>query len=607
MFKFLRSQAKLFYWVIAATFILFLFLGGMTSRGCRPPGSNQYEAGVLGSVNGIKITSQEYDYTYRQLLAQMRQNAAGRELNPNQYATARETAWDMVVRNILVEQAIKEHDIKVTDQEVLDAFRNNPPPELLAAYRDQTTGQIDMNRYYADLQNPDNDWSGPEAYIRQMLPRQKLESIIASDVFVSDDEVREEFLRQTGRAVAEYIGVIYTNLDPVEPSDAEIQAWYDAHPDDYQSPPMGKCKIVRFEKKPSEADYAEVLEYLNAEVRPRIVGGEMSFEDAAVEYSEDSSAETGGDLGTFDRDRMVAPFTEAAFSLPVGEVSEPVRTKFGWHLIEVLERDVDAETGEVFQVHARHILLKVTPGIDTIETLRESAQGFRDRVNAATFVATAEAEALDLLDPQAFIEGRDIPGLPYTLAGAQWVLRAKPGEISPIQETNDFFYVILAEKKIPAGVRPLEEVKGQVRLAVQKDHNLATARDLLAPAVGEVQMGQSMAEVAAGSDKLSHAVTDTFGMNDNISDVGYGTDFNKLAIEGTVGQIIPEVETLRGLFALKPVWILPFDSAAFEARREGIRAALLNRKRGEALEAWLQERQDAAEIVDQRHALLQGV
>ena len=111
MFKLLRSRAKVFYWVIAITFILFLFLGGMTGRGCQPPGGNRYEAGVLGSVNGINITGQEYDYTYRQTLAQMRQGATSRELNPNQYASAKSMAWDYMVRNILIEEAIKEFDL----------------------------------------------------------------------------------------------------------------------------------------------------------------------------------------------------------------------------------------------------------------------------------------------------------------------------------------------------------------------------------------------------------------------------------------------------------------------------------------------------------------
>ncbi len=88
MFKFLRSQAKLFYWVIAGTFILFLFLGGMTGRGCQAPGSASIEPGVVGSVNGDKIMSQQFDYAVRQQLALMRQQTNNQDLNANQYATA---------------------------------------------------------------------------------------------------------------------------------------------------------------------------------------------------------------------------------------------------------------------------------------------------------------------------------------------------------------------------------------------------------------------------------------------------------------------------------------------------------------------------------------
>jgi peptidyl-prolyl cis-trans isomerase D len=605
MFKFLRSQAKIFYWVIAATFILFLFLGGMTGRGCQPPGSNQLEAGVLGTVNGVNITGQEYDYTYRQTLAQMRQGAAARELNPNQFAQARDMAWDYMIRNILVEQAIEEYGIKVTDEEVLDTFQNNPPAELLAGYRNET-GQVDMNRYYADLQNPDNDWSRAEAYVRSLLPRQKLEELIATDAVVTPAEVSAEYVRQTGRATAEYIGVLYADLETVEPTDLEIQSWYDDHTDDYQSPAKGQCKVVRFNRAASDADYDEVLQFMVEDIRPRLISQELSFAQAAMEYSEDSSAENGGDLGTFDRNRMVTEFTEAAFSLQMGEISEPVRTKFGWHIIQVLEQDVDATSGEVFQIHARHILLNVTPGVETVELLRDSAQDFRSRVDGSTFVSTAEAEAHELLEPVPFIEGRDIPGLPFTLAGSQWTLNAAAGEVSPVFETEDFLYVILAEENLPAGTRPVDEVKGQVRLALQKERNLTSARALLAPALGEIQMGKSPAEVVSGGT-LVHVVTDTFRVNDNVPNVGYGTSFNLSAIEGEVGVWIPEVETLRGLFALKPLWIKAIDVLDLTSRQDGIRAALLNQKKGEALEKWFQDRKAAAEIIDHRRGMGQSI
>jgi len=83
---------------------------------------------------------------------------------------------------------------------------------------------------------------------------------------------------------------------------------------------------------------AEALALAN-ELRSRILAGE-DFAALAAAYSDDTgSGANGGDLGWFGKGRMVAPFEEAAFSLPIGQVSEPVKTDFGYHLIEVLEKD----------------------------------------------------------------------------------------------------------------------------------------------------------------------------------------------------------------------------------------------------------------------------
>jgi len=600
MFKFLRSQAKVFYWVIAATFILFLFLGGMTGRGCQAPGSKQFEAGVIGTVNGAQISAQQYDYAVRQQRAQMRQQAQGRELNANQFAAADQQAWDSLIQASIFAEAIDEMGITVSDEEVLSVFENSPPPELLAQYRDEN-GNVDINRYYADLQNPEVDWSQQEAYIRAMLPWQKLTETVAAGAVVSDEEVREEYIRQTGKAVAEYIGVLYMDLEgEFEPTEDEINAWYMAHQDDYQAPEKASCLVVKFAKEPSVQDNQEVLDFL-LEIREEILSGTRTFEEAASEYSEDASTATGGgDLGTFDRSRMVAAFTEVAFNLPVGELSEPVKTKFGYHIIEVTDQSIDQETGEVYEITARHILAKVTPGPDTLDLLRDSADDFRSRVDGTTFASTAEAEAHDLMAPPEFVKGRDIPGLALSVAGSNWVFAASTGQVSRLYENRDNIYVVLAGEKTPAGLAPLEEVTSRVSLAVKKDHQLEAARAKLSPAVGEIQMGRTMAEVAAAGEFL-HAVTDTFTVNGNVQNVGYGTEFNKAAIDGTVGTLIPEVETLRGIFALTPLWIAPFDQADFELRRPGIQGALLSRAQNVAVEEWYTARLEEAEIVDLRY------
>ena len=605
MFKFLRSQAKVFYWVIAGSFVLFLGLGGMTSRGCNAPGTANIEPGVIGSVNGTKITSQQYDLAVRQQIAMLRQQGANQELNANQYAEANERAWDYLVRNALVEQAIADRKIKVSDAEILDVFQNNPPAEILNQFRTED-GNIDIDAYYAALQNSENDWTSAENYVRSMLPRQKLNDEIAASAFVSDQDVRKEYIRQTGRGVAEYMGVLFTDVGAdYEPAAADIQAWYEAHQDEYMGTAQAQGQVVRFAKTPSEADEADILALMN-EIREDILSGRKDFATAAAEFSDDeSSAVRGGDLGRFDRNRMVAPFTEAAFSLEVGELSEPVRTKFGYHLIEVTEQDRDKDSGEVYEVTARHILLKVTPGPGTLDMIREAADAFRDRVDGASFLMTAEAEAMDLIAADAVAENRDIPGLPLSLQGANWLFDAEKGEVSPVFENRDCYYVVLCEGHTPAAVRPLEEVRGQVTLAVRKEHNVEAAKAKLTPAVGEVQMGRSMAEVAEANG-LAHAVTDTFTANGNIDGVGYGTDFNMDVIMGTVGELIPEIETLRGVFAATPLWVKPVDQADFEQRMPGLRAALLQRAQGEVISAWFDERIADSEIVDHRHMLRQG-
>ena len=89
---------------------------------------------------------------------------------------------------------------------------------------------------------------------------------------------------------------------------------------------------------PAPRSEAEAIA-LATELRDRILAGEK-FEDIAAQYSNDTSnAQNGGDLGWFGRGAMVPTFEEAAFALPIGQISEPITTSFGVHLIEVLEKD----------------------------------------------------------------------------------------------------------------------------------------------------------------------------------------------------------------------------------------------------------------------------
>ncbi|MBI5229690.1 MAG: peptidyl-prolyl cis-trans isomerase [Candidatus Magasanikbacteria bacterium] len=92
------------------------------------------------------------------------------------------------------------------------------------------------------------------------------------------------------------------------------------------------------------------------EVLAKVKEGKEKFEDLAKQYSQDGSAAQGGDLGWFEAETMVKPFSDAAFALKPGETSDIVQSQFGFHIIKLLERE--EKKGKPARAHAAHILIR---------------------------------------------------------------------------------------------------------------------------------------------------------------------------------------------------------------------------------------------------------
>ena len=115
----------------------------------------------------------------------------------------------------------------------------------------------------------------------------------------------------------------------VDITEEEIQKYYEDNSQMFKSEETVSAKHI----------LVDTLEQMQ-EVKAEITNG-ISFEEAAQKYSKCPSASQGGSLGSFTRGRMVPEFEEAAFGLQVGEVSEPVKTQFGYHLIQVDEKNLE--------------------------------------------------------------------------------------------------------------------------------------------------------------------------------------------------------------------------------------------------------------------------
>ncbi|MEJ6981842.1 peptidylprolyl isomerase [Pedobacter sp. P351] len=272
--------------------------------------------------------------------------------------------------------------------------------KIVAIVGDNIILQSDIDREYADYiarGNPENQEL--KCYIVQQMLTQKLltQQAVIDSVTVTDDEITNEadrrmraLIQRAGgqerleqflnRSVIQYKDQIRPDIrerlvadkmehkitENVSVTPLEVKRFFEAIPKDsleYYNAEVEVGELIMYPKltkKEKEAfhDKAESL-------RLRVKGGE-DFATLARLYSEDpGSAPEGGDLGFFDRTVMVKEFTATAFKLKPGEVSNVFETEHGFHILQVIER-----RGE--QVHARHILIKITPTASSLDRTKST-------------------------------------------------------------------------------------------------------------------------------------------------------------------------------------------------------------------------------------------
>lgn len=119
-------------------------------------------------------------------------------------------------------------------------------------------------------------------------------------------------------------------------TEEEAKAYYEEHKDEFKVDEMAKARHILI-KAATEEEFKAAEERIK-EIAAEINAGDKTFEQAAIDYSDCPSNMQGGDLGLFGKGQMVPEFEEAVFNMNAGEISEPVKTQFGYHLIKVEER-----------------------------------------------------------------------------------------------------------------------------------------------------------------------------------------------------------------------------------------------------------------------------
>lgn len=331
-----------------------------------------------------------------------------------------------------------------------------------------------------------------------------------------------------------------------------------------------------------------------ADIRRQIEGG-ADFASMARQHSEDNTASIGGDLGWFGQGRMVEPFENAAFGASTGQVVGPVRTSFGYHLIEVTDR---AE-------HELQIVDFAQPVVADIGTLSQ----LQERLEDLRFYADEsgdfqeEAERLNMtVETVQVEEDQDvIPVIGQSRTLQQFLSSASRRNISEVIELDDAFMVAYVREIQRAGYRPFEEVVEEVRPRALREVRQERAVARLSEAAQE---GGDLSAISGRLGSQVRSADDITFAGQVVPGLGREPRF-----VGTVFGL-PEGARSSVVAGENAAFIVEVDAiheppAMTDSQRQNLERQLLTQRRSQTLNEWFSALRDEANIRDYRSQVFQ--
>src|SRR3989442_9777186 len=429
MLRTMRSNAKWIFYILAISFIGWLAIGQVMS--ILGPSGN-----VVLRVNRKEYPVTEYQQRVQLASEQYRQQYGTAPLTKEEDRQLQDQVINQMIQDALLEQEYRRLGIRVSDEEIVAMAHNSPLPEIMRDPQFQTDGQFDIRKWQKFLSTTSdrNLLLQLETIYRQQIPRIKLFEYLASDVYIPDAKLWRLYKDQHDSVrVASLVVSPYTILDTTPINDAELQAYIAKHPDDFKRPAVAYVRFIAVPRLPSADDSAAARARV-ARVRSELTRG-AKFEDVARRESSDSSSgQRGGDLGWIKRNdsTFVKPFMQAVRSLKPGQLSAPVPSQFGYHLIRV-----DQAKGDSLKV--RHILIPVAlqgPHLDHVEARADTLERLAaERSDPTTLDTVARRLGLQVSPEYRVVEGQGFRLGDYRIPDVSvWAFETQVGETSRVIE-----------------------------------------------------------------------------------------------------------------------------------------------------------------------------
>ena len=627
MLKVFRDKMKYLSWVlwiVIAVFVLFVFadFGSIQLGGTAP-------SDAAASVGDLEVTYAEFERSYRQIEDSYRESLGDqfdREL-AQRMGLPLQVLDQLISEKILLAEA-ERMGLTVTDAEVVEYISSIP------AFQFSDGGFVGEERYSQILRSNGYTIDQFEAGVRSDLLGLKVRDVLSDNLFVSDEEVVEDYKSQVETASIRYLRLPAAELrDQVTISDVDTEAYFAAHPEEFLIPErrtvdyllvdpeamrpavaVGDEEIRAYYDENSE-DFAqdeqvrarhillrvdadrteEQAQEQMAEIRQRLAAGE-DFAALALELSDDPGSKThGGDLGLFGRGQMIGEFEEAAFNAQPGEIVGPVRTSFGFHLIEVLEklpagqRPFDQAAEEIRQQLVTERSRAAAEA--KAQELAVRLQG-DDDASFEDFEAIAAAEVgVTAVSTDPFAVDDNVPDLDRMTTFSTTAFELGEGEISAAVSVARGWVVMkltgIEEPRTPT----LDEVRDEVESAVADERQLEMAQARLAAAKAEIEAGKAMEEVATD---LGLSVTESteFRRQGSITGLGNSPEVAAAALALDTGQLGDPIVHNRDVVLFEVTQRQRYDPLRFEQEKEGAADRLRQERLGQILSSIIAQRRE---------------
>ena len=606
--------------ILGAVVLTFIFWGGyqFTSR----------RLSRIASVNDQWITIDEYKSTYNQLLNQVRQTF-GNNLTDDllQSLGLRKRALDQLIDNAVMLQAAEKLDLTISDDELVQAIKSMPVF--------QTNGVFDESRYQLLLTQNNLTRSKFESMQREALQLQKLRQLITGAVKVSDLEALEWYKWNNAEVSIDYVLVEPKRYTDIEPADGDLENYFEENKATYKTAPTVKVRYLVFKpeayrshvhtsdgeirdyyenhleqfKKPKTVEARHILikvgqdadEATVAAAKKRIedilkkARAGQDFAELAKQYSEGPTKDKGGYLGEFQKDSMVKPFADKAFSMAPGEISEPVRTRFGWHLIKVEKVN---EAGTTPYEDAKDEIRKKLTDEKAKELAREDAEAASDDVYEGDDLDSIAAQHnLTVQETDHFSQRNPAKGIKNAAQFARAAFELPDNEISDILEFGDGFYLIEVVDKIPGEIPDFASVKDKVRKDWVKQQRDEMARAEANNFLMELKNGASFDELARRLG-LEPKHTDFFKRDESIPDIGNEPEISQVAFKLSNAKKFADeaIGSQKGYYAIGLRDRKAAHTDQFDAHKAEIKKRLLQQKQFRTFDAWLLDTKSNAKI-----------